>query len=607
MAKEELILDVKTNIGKTTKETKDWAKELKEVNEQLVIQDKVINDLEKELIQLKAKQDAIPKGAWVKGMDKLNDKIKRTSTELKLEKNALNDLKNEQKQAASEAKKYNQAQKDQNNAAKESIGSFTLMGVSLNGVRAAMVKVAATSKAMFASIKAGLISTGIGAFVVAIGSLVSYFTQTKRGSDLLKQALAGLGAIVSVVTDKFSLLGETMVNAFKEPKKAAKELIDFLIDNVMNRLSGFVNGFAAAGKVIEAALDLDWERAKQGAFEYGQALIQVTTGFDTEQQENFINGIKKTTKELKEETKAMAALEKARQNLRDEENEFIVTKANTRREIEKARLGAEDETKSAEQRLASLEKALELEGKTTNKELELAKQRVTVQEQEMALSENMAEDEAELARLRADVIDRETASVRMQKRVIMEVNTLRNEINAQAEAERKKIEDEIAKDNEDAAKAAKLIAEKTAAAKIKTLEMTRDVAMKIAGEGSAVGKAVAVASAIMNTKDAVTAALGATPYGPWNIAQAVATGAFGMMQVKDILSTPTPGNASGGGSISAGSMATATAQPPAPQMMGGSFELGSGVKPDPVQAFVVSDDITNNQDKLAAIRRRATI
>ena len=103
MAKEELILDVKTNIGKTTKETKDWAKELKEVNEQLVIQDKVINDLEKELIQLKAKQDAIPKGAWVKGMDKLNDKIKRTSTELKLEKNALNDLKNEQKQAASEA------------------------------------------------------------------------------------------------------------------------------------------------------------------------------------------------------------------------------------------------------------------------------------------------------------------------------------------------------------------------------------------------------------------------------------------------------------------------------------------------------------------------
>ena len=60
---------------------------------------------------------------------------------------------------------------------------------------------------------------------------------------------------------------------------------------------------------------------------------------------------------------------------------------------------------------------------------------------------------------------------------------------------------------------------------------------------------------------------------------------------------------SGGG----GSVPTATAQGPAPQTLCGSFELTGAVKPEPVQAFVVSDDITNNQDKLATIRRRATI
>ena len=48
-------------------------------------------------------------------------------------------------------------------------------------------------------------------------------------------------------------------------------------------------------------------------------------------------------------------------------------------------------------------------------------------------------------------------------------------------------------------------------------------------------------------------------------------------------------------------------QSPAPQTMGGAFELTGGVRPEPVKAFVVSDDITNNQDKLANIRRRATI
>ena len=46
---------------------------------------------------------------------------------------------------------------------------------------------------------------------------------------------------------------------------------------------------------------------------------------------------------------------------------------------------------------------------------------------------------------------------------------------------------------------------------------------------------------------------------------------------------------------------------PAPEMMSGRFELTGGVKPEPVQAYVISDDVTNNQDKLAAIRRRATI
>jgi hypothetical protein len=42
-------------------------------------------------------------------------------------------------------------------------------------------------------------------------------------------------------------------------------------------------------------------------------------------------------------------------------------------------------------------------------------------------------------------------------------------------------------------------------------------------------------------------------------------------------------------------------------MMSGAFELTGGQEVEPVQAYVVSDDITNNQNKLAVIRRRATI
>ena len=42
-------------------------------------------------------------------------------------------------------------------------------------------------------------------------------------------------------------------------------------------------------------------------------------------------------------------------------------------------------------------------------------------------------------------------------------------------------------------------------------------------------------------------------------------------------------------------------------MMSGAFELTGGVEADPLQAFVVSDDITDSQNGLAVIRRRATI
>ena len=58
---------------------------------------------------------------------------------------------------------------------------------------------------------------------------------------------------------------------------------------------------------------------------------------------------------------------------------------------------------------------------------------------------------------------------------------------------------------------------------------------------------------------------------------------------------------------SGGGGSAPTAQAPAPQMLSGAFDLSGVQAPEPVQAFVVTDDMTNSQDKLATIRRRATI
>jgi hypothetical protein len=130
----------------------------------------------------------------------------------------------------------------------------------------------------------------------------------------------------------------------------------------------------------------------------------------------------------------------------------------------------------------------------------------------------------------------------------------------------------------------------------------------IAGEGSAIGKAVAVAMAIMNTKEAITAALGAKPYGPWNIAQAVATGVFGMQQVREIMSTKLPVGAGGGGG---GATSVSVAAPDFNVVGQGAGSQLAGVVGasfgEPIKAYVLSSDVTSAQEMDRKIDSTATI
>ena len=130
----------------------------------------------------------------------------------------------------------------------------------------------------------------------------------------------------------------------------------------------------------------------------------------------------------------------------------------------------------------------------------------------------------------------------------------------------------------------------------------------LAGENVEAGKAVAVAETIFNTQQGIMAAMGATSVAdkllpfPLRLANAIGVGLMGANAVKTILST-SPSGGGGGGGVSA----AATPQTPAPQMMSGSFDLSGGIKPEPVKAFVVTDEMSNSQNQLANIRRRATI
>ncbi len=163
------------------------------------------------------------------------------------------------------------------------------------------------------------------------------------------------------------------------------------------------------------------------------------------------------------------------------------------------------------------------------------------------------------------------------------------------------IDKKYKKKQEDLNKAVVVTEEQLAAAKEGIYNNTRQLAGRLAGEN----KALQAGLATIDTWKAVTGALSDPTPLPYylKVANAASAGAMGIMNVKKILSTDV-GNGGGGGitpSIDAGQQA------PNQNFVGGSFDLSGGNTQQPIEAFVVTDNLTNSQDKLSNIRRRATI
>ena len=480
---------------------------------------------------------------------------------------------------------------------------------------------------MFATITAGIASTGIGLLLIALGSLATYFTKTKEGADKLKQVLAGIGAAVSVITDRVSKVGGALVKLFKGDVKGA-----------MTDVKDAVTGIG---------------------------------------------------EEIKEEVKIMVDLEKATQRVRDAENEFTVAKAKSRKVVAQAKLDAKDETKTLEERRKALQLALKEQEAITARELQLAREKMRIQKEAMETSQNLEEDEKKLAQLTADVYDKEAKALLQQKRLKQELNTfdkkiadekqavidaeneafdkmiaandawnqkqqeeflalqelkqenaiaeiddLRNkllmELEVQEEADLRAIEgmenfeqmkEQInikynrkrKKVNQDADASEEKSAKSLKDMKIAFAMQTLSAIEQVAGEGTAIGKAAAVAQATIAGTQATINAFQTASASPlnaiipgYNFIQAGLAATFAAMQIKNILSSKPPSTGGGGGGGGGGGR-DAVAEAPAPQMMSGAFELGGGEAPPVQRAFVVTDEMTNSQNQLANIRRRATI
>ena len=163
-------------------------------------------------------------------------------------------------------------------------------------------------------LKIALISTGIGAIVVALGSLVAYLTKTQKGTELLSNVMAGLGAAINVIIDRVAKFGGALVKVF----------------------SGDFKGAAQDMKATFAGIGDELQREIKLAYELNDISQQL------EKQEVMLN----------------------------------MQRAAGRKEIERLKMISDDTTKSTKERIAAAKQASEIEQADMKQQIELGEKKL---------------------------------------------------------------------------------------------------------------------------------------------------------------------------------------------------------------------------------------
>ena len=404
------------------------------------------------------------------------------------------------------------------------------------------VSVEATSVS-FKVLKGAIAATGLGLLVVAIGEIVAAFQNYSSAAEK--------------AAEKQKQLNETITKGAKTALKAEQ---DFLANQEK----------------------LDIARAKsRGATE--KEIFDIEQSFRKRKAEAQIRFWKETKNaDVEGAQSAAAEVEKINTEAQVALLDFQTKQAAARRAAEKA----EAEKRKAERE--KLEKEIEEENQRRNEaEVKFFFDRLKAID---ALNAQRAKEKAEQDALDKELLDKaeKEAEDYADKQFQLVQTSIKN--------------DRLAKD----AKAK--IAKEEADAKIAALDATSNAITNlslIAGKETVAGKALAIAASIINTYKGITTALSSAP-PPFNFISAAAVGAAGFAAVKNIVAVKVPGAGGGGASVPSIS-AQAPIAPPQPQAQTTSLDNRTinAIGNQAVRAYVIENDVTSNQQRIAAIRQRA--
>ena len=443
-------------------------------------------------------------------------------------------------------------------------------------------------------------AAGIGLLIGVLVKLMETFTKNQKVVDAFSTAMNFISVAfsdlfkfikenVGPVTDYFKALFEDPIQSLKDFGTAIKE-------NIIERFESLMDTFGHLGKSLKHLFKGEFQEAWDSVKDAGKESIDVLTGVN--------NSVDKLVDVVVEGAKAVS--EYAKSTWSTAKAITAADKAAALAATNFATLNAQLTAQAAEQQrilddeLAGIDAKLEAYGKLEEiqkRQHELARENIETMIEQAQHQYNLNKSDENFIALQ----DQKNALRELEIAQMAEQDALFDKQIAINDEYNTKQQEEFDKEVE-----RQKILKELEAQKIQAAKSTFQNLAQIAGEETEAGKALAITAATIDTYQAAQAAyksmVGIPVVGPalGGIAAAAAVVA-GMKNIQAIKSASSAG-VSGGGGVSASVSGT-----PAPQMMSGAFDISGGIEPEATRAYVVTDEMTNSQNQLANIRRRATI
>lgn len=234
-----------------------------------IVADADFSDLDKSLQKLTAEEKA------------LKDQLKGVDEAAKQAGDSLaNETENANKAAQKTKASFSDLKGEIKSLAQNIPGAFQVQQI-LNFTKSLQGATAATGgmSGAMGVLRTAILATGIGALVIALASVVAYFTQTERGADKLAKIMSVLGVVVDQLVNLLSLLGDVVVQAFELWLKGAEAIYDFLTSTLFKALETLGSalssvGFEGAAEMVNK-LNTTLQDGKKAIEDYTGSLIKL--------------------------------------------------------------------------------------------------------------------------------------------------------------------------------------------------------------------------------------------------------------------------------------------------------------------------------------------